>query len=99
MLLVNAAAGIYVSGKVDSLLEGLPLAAEALDSGRAFETLRTFVKATGGNLSKLEDNGRSLAPCRQCREASQGGLLPRARRNGPGSLLRGRLGFAQPGLT
>ena len=57
MLLANAAGGIYVSGKVDSLLEALPLAVEALDSGRAFETLRTFVKATGGNLSKVEDDG------------------------------------------
>ena len=59
MLLANAAAGIYVSGKVESLLEALPLAVEALDSGRAFETLRTFVKATGGNLSKVDDDGRS----------------------------------------
>ena len=59
MLLANAAAGIYVSGKADSILEALPLAVEALDSGKAFETLRTFVKATGGNLSKVEDDGRS----------------------------------------
>jgi len=59
MLLANAAAGIYVSGKTDSLLEALPLAVEALDSGKAFETLRTFVKATGGNLSKVEDDGRA----------------------------------------
>ena len=57
MLLANAAGGIYVSGKADSLPEALPLAVEALDSGRAFETLRTFVKATGGNLSKVEDDG------------------------------------------
>jgi anthranilate phosphoribosyltransferase len=57
MLLVNAAAGIRVAGKASSLLEAMPLATEALDSGRAFETLRTLVKATDGNLSVVDDVG------------------------------------------
>ncbi len=59
MLLANAAAGIYVGGKAPSLEEAVPLAAEALDSGKALELLRTFVKATGGDLSKVEDDGRA----------------------------------------
>src|SRR3989442_729585 len=36
MLLANAAAGIYVSGNVDSLLEALHLAVEDLESGTSF---------------------------------------------------------------
>ncbi len=59
MLLANAAAGIYVGGKTASIEEALPLAVEALDSGKAFETLRTFVRATGGNLSEVEVDGRA----------------------------------------
>lgn len=57
MLLANAAAGIYVGGRVSSLQEAMPLATEALDSGKAFETLRTFVRATGGNLSMVDGDG------------------------------------------
>jgi len=57
MLLANAAAGIQVAGKASSLIEAMPLATEALDSGRAFETLRTFVKATNGNRSVVDGIG------------------------------------------
>ncbi len=59
MLLANAAAGVYVAGKARSLEEALPIAVEALDSGKAFEALRTLVKATGGNPSKVERDGRA----------------------------------------
>ncbi len=55
MVLVNAAAGIYVGGKAESLAEGLGAANEALESGRAFERLRDLVRATGGNLSMVDD--------------------------------------------
>lgn len=58
MVLANAAAGIYVGGKADSLAEGLVIAQEALDSGRAFERLRDLVRATGGDLSKVDRDGR-----------------------------------------
>jgi len=57
MLLVNAAAGIQVAGKASSLLEAMPLATEALDSGKAFETLRTLVKATNGDRSVVDGHG------------------------------------------
>ncbi len=59
MLLANAAAGIYVAGRAASLQEALPVAAEALDSGRALERLRRFVRDTGGNPSKVEGDGRA----------------------------------------
>lgn len=58
MLLANSAAGIYIAGKAESLTEALPIAKDALDSGRAFEKLRTFVKATGGDARKIEGDGR-----------------------------------------
>ena len=39
VVLLNAAAGIYVSGRVDSLQESLALARQSLESGRALEKL------------------------------------------------------------
>jgi anthranilate phosphoribosyltransferase len=59
MLLANAAAGIYVAGKVRSIPEGIPLAAEALDSGRALDRLRRFVVDTGGDPSAVDGDGRA----------------------------------------
>ena len=59
MVLANSAAGIYVGGKVESLVEGLGVANEALDSGRAFERLRDLVRATGGDLSEVDGHGRA----------------------------------------
>lgn len=59
MVLANAAAGIYVGGRVSSLSEGMALAQEALDSGRAIDRLRELIRATGGDLSKVESFGRA----------------------------------------
>lgn len=59
MVLANAAAGIYVAGKAPSLEEAIPVAQEAVDSGRALAKLRELVIASGGDLSKLEDHGRA----------------------------------------
>jgi anthranilate phosphoribosyltransferase len=59
MLIANAAAGIYVGGKSGSIAEALPLAVEALDSGKALDTLRSFVRATGGDPSKVDGDGRA----------------------------------------
>ncbi len=41
-VLLNAGAVIYVSGKASSLKEGVEMAAEAIDSGRAFRKLEEF---------------------------------------------------------
>jgi anthranilate phosphoribosyltransferase len=40
---MNAAAAFIVAGKASSLKEGVALAAEAIDSGKARETLRKLV--------------------------------------------------------
>ncbi len=42
-VLLNAGAGIYVGGKANSLKEGIELAAELIDSGKATEVLEKFV--------------------------------------------------------
>lgn len=45
-VLLNSAAGLYVAGKVGSLKEGVKLAEEVIDSGKAIEQLEKFVEVT-----------------------------------------------------
>ncbi len=47
-VLLNAGAGLYIGGKADSLKEGVSLAAELIDTGKAYEMLATFVRMTKG---------------------------------------------------
>lgn len=42
-VLLNAGAGLYVAGKAASIKEGIALAAEIIDSGKALETMEKFV--------------------------------------------------------
>ncbi len=42
-VLMNAAAGLYICGKADSLQEGVALAAETIDSGKAMATLKAYI--------------------------------------------------------
>jgi anthranilate phosphoribosyltransferase len=42
-----------VGGKTEDLKEGIAIAAEVIDSGRAFEKVVRLVKVTGGDLEKL----------------------------------------------
>jgi anthranilate phosphoribosyltransferase len=55
IVLVNSAAGIVVGGKASNFKEGIALAQESVDSGAAYAKLRELVKASGGNLSALEE--------------------------------------------
>lgn len=43
-VLLNAGAAIYVGGKADSMADGIKLAAELIDSGKALEALDKFVE-------------------------------------------------------
>jgi len=43
---MNAAAGLVVAGKSDSLAEAMPLAMESLDSGRALSKLKALIEFT-----------------------------------------------------
>lgn len=46
VVLMNAGAALYISGKAESLEAGVRLAAELIDSGAAMRKLEEFVKAT-----------------------------------------------------
>ena len=55
IVLMNSAAGIVVAGKADDFMCGMELARESIGSGAAYERLRSLIKASGGDLSKLEE--------------------------------------------
>jgi len=46
IVLLNAGAGVYVSGLVSTLTEGVEQAAESIDSGKALAAKQAYVKAT-----------------------------------------------------
>jgi anthranilate phosphoribosyltransferase len=46
IILLNAAAGLFVAGTAGSVREGLATAAAAVDEGRALRTLQTLVRTT-----------------------------------------------------
>ena len=43
-VLMNAGAALYIGGKAESLKEGIELAAELIDTGKAMETLEKFIE-------------------------------------------------------
>ena len=45
-VLLNSAAGLYVAGRVDSLEDGIKLAEEVIDSGKALNQLERFIEVT-----------------------------------------------------
>ena len=55
IVLVNGVAGIIVGGKAEDFSYGMELARESIDSGAAHKKLKALVKASHGNLSKLEE--------------------------------------------
>ena len=46
LVLINAAAAIFVTGKAKNLPEAFESAKESLESGRAFEKLQSLIKLT-----------------------------------------------------
>ncbi len=46
VVLLNAACGLYVAGKAECIQDGIALAAELIDTGKAFEKLEEFVAAS-----------------------------------------------------
>ena len=48
IVLMNAGAAIYVGGRAATLADGIRLAAESIDSGRAAQKLDALVAATRG---------------------------------------------------
>jgi len=49
MALFNSGAALYVSGVADSIAQGIPLAAESIDSGKARKKLEQLVEMTNSN--------------------------------------------------
>ena len=45
-VLMNAGAALYIGGKADSMKDGIVLAAEIIDSGKALETLNRLVEVS-----------------------------------------------------
>lgn len=45
-VLMNAGAALYIAGKADSMKDGIALAAELIDSGKALETLNKFIEVS-----------------------------------------------------
>ena len=45
-VLMNAGASLYIGGKADSMKEGIALAAEILDSGKALQTLNKLIEVS-----------------------------------------------------
>lgn len=45
-VLLNAGAALYIYGKVDSMKDGVALAAKLIDSGKAMETLKKFIEVS-----------------------------------------------------
>lgn len=54
IVLLNASASILVGGKAETIQQGIELATEAIETGRAYRKLKKMVEASGGDLSKLE---------------------------------------------
>lgn len=46
IVLLNSALGICAGGKAENIAEGIRLAETLIDSGKAYEKLEQFVKAT-----------------------------------------------------
>ena len=45
-VLLNAGASLYICGKADSMKEGIALAAEIIDSGKALKTLNALIEVS-----------------------------------------------------
>ena len=48
IVLANAAAGLWVSGKTHSLMDGVAIAAKAIDSGAALKLLKDLAEMSSG---------------------------------------------------
>ncbi len=53
IVLLNAAAAIFVGGKAENLEEGVEVARESINSGKAYEKLVQLVKSSGGDVNRL----------------------------------------------
>ena len=45
-VLLNAGASLYIAGKAETMRDGITLAAELIDSGKALATLQKFIEVS-----------------------------------------------------
>jgi len=55
IVLVNATAGIIVGGEAEDFVYGMEITRESIESGSAYKKLKSLVKASNGDPSKLEE--------------------------------------------
>jgi anthranilate phosphoribosyltransferase len=55
IVLVNAAAGIIVGGAAEDFTYGMEVARKSVENGAAYQKLKALVKASGGDLARLEE--------------------------------------------
>ncbi|MHA1712532.1 MAG: anthranilate phosphoribosyltransferase [Candidatus Ranarchaeia archaeon] len=55
IVLLNAAAGLAIGGLTDSISEGVILAREVIEDGRAYKKMRRMIKESKGDMSRLEE--------------------------------------------
>jgi len=55
VVILNAAAGIFVSGITNNLEGGIELATNSIQSGSAYKKLKMLIKESKGNLTKFEE--------------------------------------------
>lgn len=55
IVLVNSAAGIIVGGRADDFSYAMTIARKSIESGNAYKKLKALIKASCGDLSKLEE--------------------------------------------
>jgi len=61
ILLANSSAALVVGGKADDLKNGVDLASESIENGDAYRKLKSLIKASGGDTSKLEELEKKYA--------------------------------------
>jgi anthranilate phosphoribosyltransferase len=55
IVIANSAAGIIVGGKAENFSYGMELARKSIENGSAYKKLKALIKASGGDLTKLEE--------------------------------------------
>lgn len=58
--ILNAAAAILIGGKAENLEEGVEIAREAINSGRAYDKLLRLIEASGGNTDRVDELEESI---------------------------------------
>ncbi|GBF71659.1 anthranilate phosphoribosyltransferase [Lawsonibacter asaccharolyticus] len=62
-VLLNAGAALYIGGKADSMKDGVALAAELIDTGKAAAVLEQLIAVSNGRRWRHDHTGPAGRPC------------------------------------